>query len=349
MSQESLFNLPVSSSDPLRASQAAELERYVLHLKDTAEVRAAREFRPEYGSARAYERSTRPLRAAFAEAIGWPPPGDVPAPDVRSEEIGADALGTYHRVSIPVLPGVRSEGILIVPKGAKGKVPLVISMHGGGGSPEVALFNGGGNYHEMVRGGVRRGWAVYAPRHLFSAPGFPTDIRNRVDERLRAQGTSLTAVEMAKITRAIDGLGRLPTVDAGRIGMVGLSYGGYYALMAPAFEPRIKAVVSSCYFGVQEWRYGRDELGLPSDFKFLGRMEALTDDRLAALICPRALSIQAGKGDAPSHRDGGIALAPKVAEHYRRLGLADRFEFVVFDGGHEFDDRSAWTFMEKHL
>jgi len=348
MSQEPLFNLPISTSDPLRATQAAELERYVVHLKDTAAVRAARIFKPDHRSVRAYERSCRPLRAAFADAIGWPPPGDVPPPRLRLESIGNDALGNYHRVSIPVLPGVHSEGILILPAGAKGPVPLVIAMHGGGGSPEIALFHGGGNYHEMVRGGVRRGWAVYAPRHLFSAPGYPGDIRNRVDNQMRLQGTSLTAVEMAKITRAIDGLAG-GGIDPNRIAMVGLSYGGYYALMAPAFEPRIKAVVSSCYFGVQEWRYARDEHGLPSDFRFDDRMSLLTDDRLAALICPRPLSIQAGKGDAPSHRDGGILLAPKVAEHYKALGLADKFEFVLFDGGHDFDDRSAWSFLERHL
>ena len=73
--------------------------------------------------------------------------------------------------TIPILPGVHAEGIYIVPKGLKGKAPLVISMHGGGGSPEVALFHGGANYRDMVRGGVKRGYVVFAPQHLFSADG----------------------------------------------------------------------------------------------------------------------------------------------------------------------------------
>src|SRR5437762_445183 len=84
---------------------------------------------------------------------------------------------------------------------AKEQAPLVISMHGGGGSSEVALFHGGANYHDMVRGGVKRGYVVFAPQHLFSAEGFPKDIRNRIDERLRLVGTSLTAIEIVKIAR----------------------------------------------------------------------------------------------------------------------------------------------------
>lgn len=71
---------------------------------------------------------------------------------------------------------------------------------------------------------------------------------------MRLIGTSLTAVEIAKITSAIDELVKLPEVDAERIAMVGLSYGDYYAQVTPAIDTRIKVSVSSCYFGVQEGR-----------------------------------------------------------------------------------------------
>lgn len=48
-----------------------------------------------------------------------------------------------------------------------------LRMYGGGGSPEAALFHGGANYHDKVRGGMKRGYVVFAPQHLFSAAGFP--------------------------------------------------------------------------------------------------------------------------------------------------------------------------------
>ena len=256
----------VSSSNPLRTEQARELDEYILKQKsDTARLHAL--FTPDYSSPAAYTASTKPLRRAFCDSIGYPPPGaDTGKPSF--EKIGEDALGTYFRVKISVLPGVHAEGIYIVPKLLKGRAPLVISMHGGGGSPEVALFHGGANYHDMVRGAVKHGYAVFAPQHLFSAQGYPGDIRDRIDIRMRLIGTSLTAVEILKITRSLDVLLKRPELDPHRVAMVGLSYGGYYALVTPAVDPRIKVVVSSCYFGVQEGRYARSELSVPSDFQF---------------------------------------------------------------------------------
>ena len=274
-------------------------------------------FSPTTRPLQAFEKSTESLRAAFCESIGYPPPGKRPEKPASFEQIGEDAIGTYYRATIEILPGVHSEGLYIVPKSARGKRPLVISMHGGGGSPEVALFNGGANYHDMVRGAVKRGYVVYAPQHLFRADGYPQDIRQQIDDRMRMVGTSITAVEIAKITYAIDELLKRPEVDPDRVAMVGLSYGGYYAQMTPAIDTRIKVSVSSCYFGVQEGRYEQNELSVPSDFRFMNRMTLFNDADLIALICPRAHQIQAGSRDNASHREKGKSLAPRAAVFLR--------------------------------
>ncbi len=164
------FEGEVAAANPLRAEQAKELDAYVIALKqDRARFSAL--FKPDYSSLKKFAQSAQPLRKAFCESIGYPPPGDAPKESASFEKMGEDTLGTYYRATIPILPGVHAEGIYIVPKGLKGKAPLVISMHGGGGSPEVALFHGGANYRDMVRGGVKRGYVVFAPQHLFSADG----------------------------------------------------------------------------------------------------------------------------------------------------------------------------------
>ena len=71
-----------------------------------------------------------------------------------------------------------------------------------------------------------------------------------------------------------------------------------------------------------------------------------------------------------THRDP--ALAPATAAYWEGLGLGESFEYVRFvssrplasipfaaqgfeteraaqEGGHEFDDESAWAFIAKHL
>src|SRR5437660_1575843 len=45
---------------------------------------------------------------------------------------------------------------------------------------------------------------------------------------------------------AINYLERRNDVDARRVGVMGVSFGGYYAPRAAAYEPRIKAVISNC-------------------------------------------------------------------------------------------------------
>ena len=342
------FEDDVAKSNPLRTEQARELDAYIVALKKDP-TRLQKVFQPDYSSAAAFEKSVEPFRKAFSTSIGYPPPGEAPKTAATFDQIGEDSIGTYYRAMIPVLPGVHAEGIYIVPKGLKGKAPLIISMHGGGGSPEVALFRGGANYHDMVRGGVKRGYVVFAPQHLFSAVGFPGDIRQKIDDRMRLVGTSLTAVEIAKITRSLDVLVNRPEVDPSRIGMVGLSYGGYYALVTPALDTRIKVAVCSCYYGVQEGRYERDELSIPGDFKFPDRFTLFRDSDIAALICPRALQIQAGSKDGIDHREAGKLLAPRSAEYYQKVGQPERFQHLVFEGGHEFHDASAWEFVKKHL
>jgi 2,6-dihydroxypseudooxynicotine hydrolase len=45
---------------------------------------------------------------------------------------------------------------------------------------------------------------------------------------------------------AINYLERRPDVDANRVGLMGVSLGGYYAPRAAAFEPRLKAAIANC-------------------------------------------------------------------------------------------------------
>ena len=72
----------------------------------------------------------------------------------------------------------------------------MISMHSGGGSPEVALFNGGANYNDMV--GEANEGTLSTPHSTYS--GQTGILRIFVAENDHAViGTSITAVEIAKL------------------------------------------------------------------------------------------------------------------------------------------------------
>ena len=277
----------------------------------------------------------------FERLIGYPAPGfyeKAGAP--RIEKVGEDEMGTYHRMWIAVAPGVETYGLYIVPKKVKLPAPLVISLHGGGGTPEGALFHGGTNYHDQIRGAVERGYVVWAP--LFVMQPFsdrdkgtevPADIRKILDARLRARGTSLMGMEAMKITKALDRVLEMPEVNPERVAMIGLSYGGYYTLYITALEPRIKVAIASCSFR---------NTPAAKDGVTEGRPIDLTSPEQAALIAPRPLQIQAGIKDPQAPIDT-VRETVAVAKRFHD------FDYEEFDGGHEWRGDVAWKFLAKYL
>lgn len=338
----------LGASAPIREEQYRQLDQYVKGLLDAAVQQPG--FTPDYSSEAAYLASAEPLRDALKRALGYPPPGVVAESTVRLEKVGEDAEAVYHRMWVDSLTGVQTYGLYLVPKGVALPAPLIIAQHGGGGYPELATFHGGANYHDLVMGAVREGYVVWAPLCLFkSADAIPDDARPRLDQRARLAGTTLTAIEVAKITRALDEVLKRPEVDPTRVGMVGLSYGGFYTLYVTALEPRIKAAVSSCFFNDRQPVLEASQPFGWSDMQFPGGLAAIRDPQLAALICPRPLQVQVGSADDLFPVEGARRTAPLARAYYEQLGLADRFEYVEFEGGHEFRGDVAWAFLRRHL
>jgi hypothetical protein len=60
--------------------------------------------------------------------------------------------------------------------------------------------------------------------------------------------------------------------------------------------------------------------------------------------------VQIGAQDgALNNLDGARVEAERAAAFYRQLGLADRFQFQVHPGGHEFDPAAILDFFDRHL
>ena len=64
--------------------------------------------------------------------------------------------------------------------------------------------------------------------------------RVKINNDLKRFGLSITAIEIKGIMKAIDYLIENEAFDKEKIGMTGLSYGGYYTLYTMAAEKRIK-------------------------------------------------------------------------------------------------------------
>jgi dienelactone hydrolase len=103
--------------------------------------------------------------------------------------------------------------------------------------PTVLMFNGfDGSQEEMLHlcgmAALERGFSVLT----FEGPGQPTVLREQ-EIGFRHDWESV-------VTPVVDHCESLPEIDASRLGLIGVSFGGYLAPRAAAFEARIGAVVT---------------------------------------------------------------------------------------------------------
>jgi dienelactone hydrolase len=143
-------------------------------------------------------------------------------------------------------------------------------------------------------------------------------------------------------------LAQHPLVDPDRLGMVGLSQGGTCTLFLAAWDERVRAAVVSGYLNQWEvcatigWNMCGSQV-LPG----LARQVSHLD--LGALIAPRALLVETGTEDNIFPVDAARRTMASLADVFTALGVGDRLEHDVFEGGHKWHGERAYPFLERWL
>ena len=146
----------------------------------------------------------------------------------------------------------------------------------------------------------------------------------------------------------IDYLETRPEVDASRIGMMGLSYGGTMTTFTTAVEPRIKAADIICYvtpfqeFAVRHTNFCGSQF-VPEIYNFFD-----THD-VAGLIAPRPLLVEMGIFDKCFYFKDTIRGYEQIQKIYAAAGASDRLHKDIFPGGHAFGGNVAFDFFRKYL
>jgi 2,6-dihydroxypseudooxynicotine hydrolase len=85
----------------------------------------------------------------------------------------------------------------------------------------------------------------FAVENVFLARGMATFSLDGPGQGETGYSTTIRPDFEAPVAAVLDSLSGRPDLDVRRVGMLGVSLGGYYAARAAAFEPRIRAVVVS--------------------------------------------------------------------------------------------------------
>ncbi|MFN8811668.1 MAG: alpha/beta hydrolase family protein [Acidobacteriota bacterium] len=208
----------------------------------------------------ALERYQQEVREKALRLIGGLPP-------VKTA-LNARVTGTFSRPGYRVekvifesLPGYRVTANLYLPGGVQGRVPAVLGVAGHSLNGKASA-----TYQHAFVGMARRGMAVLAwdppgqgeRLEYFDAASGRSRVGAGVNEHQMAgvpgllSGQTLARFFIWDGIRAVDYLMTRPEIDPERLAVAGNSGGGTQAAYLAVFEPRLKAVVSSCY--MTRWR-----------------------------------------------------------------------------------------------
>ncbi len=332
--------------------QRRETEDYLRAETLDYESRRTHYWNRDYSSIEAFERSVEANRKRWLEALGKFGPADEDMTPIREPFLETESFSA-HWINIKLFDSLRGRGIIALPKGFAGRVPLVICQHGISSSPErVFGFDDPDNFYRAFgRRLAEQGFAILAPLNITEAAP-----RARYTRMTLMLGKTLWGLEIFKIRRLLDYVLSLPEIDSGRVAMWGLSLGGAYTLFTFPVEPRIKVGIIAAWFNHRLKKMVIDDpryscfLSTKEEHIFVpGWLREFTDSDLISLICPRPVMIQAGKCD-------GIAWWPFILEefehskaHYVKLGIEERIELDLHKGGHEIRFDSGLQFLKKWL
>lgn len=299
--------------------------------------------RKEYISPEALVKNQELYREKFKEMIGLKAFETKSEKPVEMTYVGSDEICRIYRMSVYITDEIPFYAMLLIPHNVKTPMPLVIAQHGGGGTPELCCdMNGKNNYNHMVQRAMARGVAILAPQLLvwskneidtMRAHNIPYD-RGKIDVDLKRFGSSITALEISGIMKALDFVSDMEEINAEKVAMIGLSYGGYFTLHTMAVDTRIKAGYCAGVFNDRD-------IYDSAVWCYKGSALQFQDAEVAALCAPRKLYVLVGKEDQVFDYRSAIAESKRMIDYFAAFEKSDNVRFSVWEGGHTIEDDDA--------
>jgi len=256
--------------------------------------------------------------------------------------------------------------IVLIPKTAsrENKLPAIVCSHGHGpyGKDPVAGVRSDGSYdaeiakmnYNYAEQMAKAGFVTIAPDlRGFGERREETGFDGRDPCNINYIKGSLFGVfpltlNLWDIKCTVDYLETMDEVDANRIGMMGLSYGGTVTTFATAAEPRIKAadiigyVNTFASFAIQRANFCGSQI-VPNLYRYFD-----THD-IAGLIAPRPLLIEMGIYDNCFKFEDLYAGYKEVEKIFAAAGAADKLHADIHPHSHAFSGAKAFDFFRENL
>lgn len=306
-------------------------------------------------SVREWNRRRGDILAALTRVLGEaPPPRRSGPPEVRVLETIREPAWVRRRLTFSTPDGDAVPAWLLVPAGREGRRPAMLCLHQTtpAGKDEPAGLAGNPHLHYAAE--------LAARGFVTLAPDYPNFGEYRVDAYALGYA-SATMKGVVNHRAALEVLRRQPEVDPERVGVIGHSLGGHNALFLAVFEPRVRAVVTSCGFNsffkyqggdLTGWshtgympriasQFGQDPKQMPFDFP-----------ELLGALAPRPVFINAPRGDDNFELSGVLDCVEAARPVYALHAAPQRLVLETPDAGHTFPPEvrvRAYAWLEAML
>jgi dienelactone hydrolase len=279
-----------------------------------------------------------------------------------------------QRIIFDVEEGLAAVAYLFRPESFRGKLAGILACHGHGpfgkevvmgnrSSPALAAEIKNHNYDyglQMAQAGfavIAIDWHGFGERDDRRKPNFndvdgqhacKRDLCDLHYLRATVLGMTVLGMDVHDGTCALDYLTQQEFIDAQRIGVMGLSFGGAMATWISICEPRIKAANVICYsdrfadFGMRDVNFCGSQI-TP------GLYELCDVPDLQGLIAPRPLLVEIGTYDECFKLDSAMSCYREVERIYRAAGAEGRLELDLFEGGHRWGGNKSVEFFRRWL
>jgi hypothetical protein len=280
------------------------------------------------------------VRAGIADMLGVLPASNGPLDAIVTRTTPRDGYRIEHLV-FQSLPGFKVTALVYVPDGP-GPFPAVLGTAGHANEGKASP-----TYQNVWVSLTRRGFVVLAydpfgqgerveyldPVKGGSRVGIGTREHSMTGQQLLLSGRTLGAYMVQDMRRALDYLESRTDVDRTRLAVAGNSGGGTQAALLGAVDPRLAAVVISCY--MTSWADMWNVPG-PQDAEqilpgFVGRGFDFADFAVAA--APKGVLVSSAIKDFFPIA-GSRAASEELAPVFAALGAPDRLARVENDATH---------------
>jgi dienelactone hydrolase len=301
------------------------------------------------------------IRKTLLELLGEMPPRPDPA-KVRVVSREDKGPFTLERFEFDNGVDMTVPGILALPKGAKGPLPVIVGMHGHSGSKDEYLPNPA-NERSLGWMLVQKGFAVAAIDGYFNGERVFHGPRGKKERDAGGQelslfklhlwqGRTLWGMMLRDEQCLIDYLETRPELDKRRLGATGMSMGCTRAWWLAAIDDRPQAIVGvACFTRYTELLAHGSSHGI---YYFVpGVLKHFDTEAIYSCVAPRPMLQLSGDQDRNAPPDGIEVLEKKLAAVYELHKQPDNFRSILYkDTGHEYLPEMRTAMVEwfvKHL